>query len=574
MAVRSGSLRRRSYGKNIRNLQKAYTEKKTHNKRKKGKPGKACARPHHIHTRKEKVTHPMREQLKRLISAAAAICLLPGMTAAPYSGVPCYALTVSAAAASAAQYGQSAAFAEAVQRIEEGACGLYTDRDGTLPEQPLAVGTALNKYQTYFVRTTNGGGWNGRQCYIYSQGVYSQLFDALPCNGQYDSESTRTVLQGPAEITPQVLSEHHVMPGAYLRTTVNEDGSFNGGAGHSLIILGYDAEQITVLEGNADGWGAITESTISYEEFAHRFTTGCKPTPRTVTHIIQPDESVYLARYGMCYSDLPEIPPAPAPEEPAGTEPEFSEPCTPDADHPAPSVIREYVPQTEPAVTAAETTAVTAAETTSAASVTEAVAVTAAATTVTAAAETAPETVAAVYQQPLTASEPALMMPPAYTAEPIRVSRKSTQIALFLPDARSFRWSSSDPAVAQVDETGKVTVRGNGNAVITASREETRYEFPVCAQLVSWTELGDINMDGSPDPGDANIALAMYVESLVGNTGRAALTEEQFARADVDDNGVISIEDAQNILLFYVEYTLSGNGKSPMETWAKLLNLE
>lgn len=506
----------------------------------------------------------MREQLKRLISAAAAICLLPGMTAAPYSGVPCYALTVSAAAASAAQYGQSAAFAEAVRRIEEGACGLYTDRDGTLPEQPLAVGTALNKYQTYYVRTTNGGGWNGRQCYIYSQGVYSQLFDALPLNGQYDSESARVVLQGPAEITPQVLYGHRVMPGAYLRTTANEDGSFNGSAGHSLIILGYDAEQITVLEGNADGWGAITESTITYEEFAHRFTRDCKPAARTVTHVIQPDESVYLARYGMMFDDLPEIPftPEPAETEPAESGPELSYPGTPYAGHPAPDVIREYVPQTEPAVTAAKTTT------------TAAVTTTKVTTTVTTPAVTVPETAATEYQQPMTASETVLMMPPAYTAEPIRVSRKSTQIALFLPDARSFKWSSSDPDIAQVDGTGKVTVRGNGTAVITASREGTRYEFPICAQIVSWTELGDINMDGSADPGDANIALTLYVESLVGNTARTELTGEQFARADVDDNGVISIEDAQNILLFYVEYTLSGNCKSPVEAWAKLLNLE
>ncbi len=564
MAVRSGSLRRRSYGKNIRNLQKAYTEKKTHNKRKKGKPGKACARPYHIHTRKEKVTHPMREQLKRLISAAAAICLLPGMTAAPYSGVPCYALTVSAAAASAAQYGQSAAFAEAVQRIEEGACGLYTDRDGTLPAQ-LAVGTALNKYQTYFVRTSDGGGWNGKQCYIYAQGVYSQLFDALPCNGQLDSVSACVVLHGPAEITPQVLYEHHVMPGAYLRTTVNADGSFNSNAGHSLIILGYDAEQITVLEGNADGQGAITESTISYKDFADWFTTG---RGRTVTHIIQPDESVYLQRYGMRYSDLPEIPLTPEPEEtaPAASEPEFSEPCTPDENHPAPDVIREYVEQTEPVVTEAETTVT--------ATVTEAVTTTEA-TTVTEAAETAPETDASEYQQPLTASEPVLQkMPAAYTAEPIHVSRKSTQIALFLPEARSYKWSSSDPAVAQVDETGRVSIRGNGTAVITAVREGTCYEFPVNAQIVSWAELGDINMDGTADPGDANIALTMYVESLAGNSSAAALTAEQYARADTDDNGSITIEDAQNILLFYVEYILSGKGRSPMETWTKLLNLE
>ena len=518
----------------------------------------------------------MREQIKRLISAAAAICLLPGMTAAPYSGVPCYAVTASAAAASAAQYGQSAAFAAKVQQIEEGACGLYLDRDGTLPENPLAVGTALNKYQTYFVRTTSGDSWNGRQCYIYSQGVYSQLFDALPLNGTCDTASARTVLQGPAEITPDVLYEARVMPGAYLRTTANENGSFNGSAGHSLIILGYDESQITILEGNADGYGLIRRATMSYEEFAHQFTTGWG---RTVTHIIQPDESVYITRYGMIFEDLPYHPATTAPA------PAAAAPVTIVGKNSLNAEIPESIPPRTTAAAAVTTAAATKATTAAATTVTTAAATTAATTTVTtvttAAATTVtakaeiPETAAPVLQQPLPVSEPAPgLLSSVCTADPIRVTRKTTQIALFLPDAKSYVWSSSAPETAQVDENGKVTIRGNGRAVITAERGDLHYEFPILAQIVSWSELGDINLDGSADPSDAAFALSLYVESLVNSGQKTELTDVQFSRADVDDNGIVSIEDAQNILRFYVEYTLSGAGKSPMETWARLLNLD
>ena len=483
--------------------------------------------------------------MKRLLSAAAALCMLPGMAVLPTFGYTASAETtaVVTAAASAVSYRQSPALAALVQRIEEGACGLYLDnQEWTEPEEPLAVGTSLNTQQKYYVKTSTGQ-WNGKQCYIYSQGVYSRLFDALPGNGTWDSALTRTVLQGPAEITPQVLAEARVMPGAYLRTTTDtENGTFNGGAGHSLIILGYDDTTITILEGNADGCGLIREATMSYEEFAHQFTTGWN---RTVTHIIQPDASVYSERFGLNYSYIAPVTTAPPAETASATT--YTEAVT------VPVTAAAAVTTTTEAVTTTTvtTTAVTTVTTTTA----------------------APETTALPLM--LAASPaPAQLLPPVYTADPIRVTRKTTQIALFLPEAKSYSWSSSNPGIVQVDETGRVTVRGNGKAVITAVRGEQRYVFPIEAQVISWTELGDINLDGAVDPVDATLALQIYVESLVQEGGISEMTEVQLCRADVDDNGEVSVEDAQNILRFYVEYTLSGTGSSPMETWAMLLGLE
>ncbi len=493
--------------------------------------------------------------------------MLPGMAVLPSFGYTASAETaaVVTAAASAVSYQQSAALAALVQRIEEGACGLYLDnQEWTEPEEPLAVGTNLNTQQRYYVRTTTGLSQWGKQCYIYSQGVYSQLFDALPLNGNSYSVKqpfngnddillARTVLQGPAEITPQVLAEAKVMPGAYLRTTTDtETGKFNGSAGHSLIILGYDDTTITVLEGNANGMGAIAESTISYEEFAHRFTTGWN---RTVTHIIQPDADVYEKRFGLTYSYA--APPAPAEENAA--------PVTTAAETATAPVTAAAVTTT----TAAVTTSATTAATTTTAAVTTAAASTVLTTTTTAAPQTT------ILQPRLLASAaPAQLLPAVYTADPIRVTRKTTKVALFLPDAKRFTWSSSDTNIVQVDENGKVTVRQNGKAVITAASSEMRYAFPIEVQVVSWAELGDINLDGSVDPADATLALQIYVDTLVGSGLRDEMTDVQLAHADVDDNGEVSVEDAQNILRFYVEYTLSESGLSPMETWARLLGME
>ena len=496
--------------------------------------------------------------MKRLLSAAAALCMLPGMAVLPSVGYTACAETaaVVTAAASAVSYRQSAALAALVQRIEEGACGLYLDsQEWAEPEEPLAVGTRLNTQQKYFVKTTTGQ-WSGKQCYIYSQGVYSQLFDAIPGNGTWDSALTRKVLQGPAEITPQVLAEARVMPGAYLRTTTDtENGSFNGGAGHSLIILGYDDTTVTILEGNADGWGLIREATMSYEEFAHQFTAGWN---RTVTHIIQPDASVYAERFGLTYSYVaPETTAPPAAEAPATT-------------------YTEAVPVPVTAATAVTTTTAATVTTTAATTVTTTTAATVTTTAATTVITTAAASETTVPLEPMLGASPApvQLLPPVYTADPIRVTRKTTQVALFLPEAKSFSWSSSNPEIVQVDETGKVTVRCNGKAVITAVRGDQRYVFPIEAQVISWAELGDINLDGAVDPVDATLALQIYVESLVQDGGISEMTDVQMSRADVDDNGEVSVEDAQNILRFYVEYTLSGTGTSPMETWAWLLGLE
>ncbi len=560
----SNTLRNQSRGER---KQKANIYRRNIKQKKKRENRESLCSPTTSTHRKEKVTHPMREQMKRLLSAAAALCMLPGMAVLPSFGYTASAETaaVVTAAASAVSYQQSAALAALVQRIEEGACGLYLDnQEWTEPEEPLAVGTNLNTQQRYYVRTTTGLSQWGKQCYIYSQGVYSQLFDALPLNGNSYSVKqpfngnddillARTVLQGPAEITPQVLAEAKVMPGAYLRTTTDtETGKFNGSAGHSLIILGYDDTTITVLEGNANGMGAIAESTISYEEFAHRFTTGWN---RTVTHIIQPDADVYEKRFGLTYSYA--APPAPAEENAA--------PVTTAAETATAPVTAAAVTTT----TAAVTTSATTAATTTTAAVTTAAASTVLTTTTTAAPQTT------ILQPRLLASAaPAQLLPAVYTADLIRVTRKTTKVALFLPDAKRFTWSSSDTNIVQVDENGKVTVRQNGKAVITAASSEMRYAFPIEVQVVSWAELGDINLDGSVDPADATLALQIYVDTLVGSGLRDEMTDVQLAHADVDDNGEVSVEDAQNILRFYVEYTLSESGLSPMETWARLLGME
>ncbi|MBR5362224.1 MAG: dockerin type I repeat-containing protein [Oscillospiraceae bacterium] len=93
--------------------------------------------------------------------------------------------------------------------------------------------------------------------------------------------------------------------------------------------------------------------------------------------------------------------------------------------------------------------------------------------------------------------------------------------------------------------------------------------------------LGDINDDGSVSVEDAQLALLEYVNAMTGLESH--LAEKQKLAGDINGDNEISVEDAQNILLYYVSNTLSGQnikwdellGKSkPSEPMPFLLKLK
>ena len=77
--------------------------------------------------------------------------------------------------------------------------------------------------------------------------------------------------------------------------------------------------------------------------------------------------------------------------------------------------------------------------------------------------------------------------------------------------------------------------------------------------------LGDINDDGEVSVEDAQLALLEYVNAMTGL--ESSLTDKQKLAGDVNGDKEISVEDAQTILLYYVSNTLSGESV----TWDDLL---
>ena len=493
----------------------------------------------------------MKEQLKRILAAAAVCCTLTGATLAPAAGAPVSAAgNMSAAAgtvsAAAVKYTDSASFAERVQSIIEGNCGVYADSALTVPVS-LPVGSALNTWQTYFV-DAGGAGWSGMQCYIYAQGVYSVLFGVMPGNGGTNTSRVQTVLSGVQEITAETLYSHQVMPGAYLRTTANADLSFNGSAGHSMILLGYTETTVTVLEGNADGFGAIELNTFTYPAFNDRFTTGKS---RGVSQVIQPDASVYAAEYGIYFSGGNGMLPLAVSKE----------------DSSAPAVTSVLKNAAAPTVTTAKTTlsaATTPAETTTAEVTT---------VTTTSEATTAEATTAATTAETTAAA----------TAEPAGFTKVCTDMIIeseldapiFLPveDAEQYEWSTDNPEVAVLIWDGIVFTRQYGTAVISAVRGNERFDFEICVDAVNWESLGDVNEDGCTDPMDALLVMNVYM-----NQAMRQRCEEQpqiaLALADVDGSGGVDLVDAQLILKYYVNTALVNSSMTAREAWNATLSLQ
>ncbi len=189
-----------------------------------------------------------------------------------------------------------------MESVFAGNINLAMDADGTPVTTSLAVSSSLDIRTTYYAYNSRTS-LSGMQCYIYAQAAYAALFDDLPYHGagtiSYNN-SIQVMGQAPT-VDYTLFAASRVMPGAYLRTTIEQDGTYNGSNGHSLIILGYNADGLTILEGNADSKGLIRIASYTWDNFNASVLTRYG---RVISHVIQPDAAFYEAQYGMIFETM------------------------------------------------------------------------------------------------------------------------------------------------------------------------------------------------------------------------------------------------------------------------------
>ena len=217
--------------------------------------------------------------LSIILFSALTLCALPFLSA------PANALgnvITDPAEVAGSDYTDSPALANKLDAIFEGEAGIYYDYSCTaLVDTPLGSSPVKNNGIYMYASPVGETAEDiGTSCWIYAKGVYHTLFGEST-NGS-NSEELYLDGTGSRSLTYENLQAWGVrpMPGALIRAS-----------GHSMILLHYDADTITIVDGNGDGNGLVAVRVYSWDRMGEY-----------VEYIIQPESSYYADLYGwgMC----------------------------------------------------------------------------------------------------------------------------------------------------------------------------------------------------------------------------------------------------------------------------------
>ena len=198
-------------------------------------------------------------------------------------------------------YTSSSALATELDAVFAGDIDIYTDSNCS-NEVKMPVGSRMSMSTQYYVKSkTTGNNASGWQCYIYANAVYNKLFKEWVGHGGSFAHSRNVVSSGINKLSYDILKNAGVRSGAYVRTTTNSSGAFDGNSGHSFIILSYNESQISYIEGNGDAAGLIRITNRSWDELNNIQLSGAG---RYIAHIVQPTDAYYDSLYGNEESDV------------------------------------------------------------------------------------------------------------------------------------------------------------------------------------------------------------------------------------------------------------------------------
>lgn len=231
--------------------------------------------------------------------AVALILLLATLAVA----VPFYDFTEVSASSyikdykkvSGSQFTSSDKLAAKLNQVFAGKIGLYTSSSYSKSVTAPIGCSKMNKKSLYYIKgNSTGAGNNGRQCYIYANAVYNTLYNEWVGRGT-SLKNSKIVIKGGSTFSYKQFVKAGVKCGAYVRTTGNKNGSYSGSVAHSFVILGYNEETVTYIEGNADGKGLVRVTKCTWSELNKAQTTGRK---RYICHVVQPTDAYYNSLYG------------------------------------------------------------------------------------------------------------------------------------------------------------------------------------------------------------------------------------------------------------------------------------
>ncbi|MBP0989215.1 MAG: leucine-rich repeat protein [Oscillospiraceae bacterium] len=156
----------------------------------------------------------------------------------------------------------------------------------------------------------------------------------------------------------------------------------------------------------------------------------------------------------------------------------------------------------------------------------------------------------------------------AIGSAPVQTSSETTAVTTTTTATTSAKTTTTATTTA-VTTTAPVTVSSTTTTAKTTtvtSATETTVTTTVTQNPTHDIPLGDFDYNGKIEADDAQKVLNVYAEIVAGNDPN--LTDMHKEVADVNKDGTVDVIDAQYILIFYVEFTVSGNYSI---TWEQII---
>lgn len=211
-----------------------------------------------------------------------SVYILPAMTLQAYADQTDYCWITDRNEVDGSDYSGSAALANALNSILDGSAGIYYDAELTqMVNTKLGTSRVPNNGVNMYVGTYGDDQTDvGTSCWIYANGVYFTLFGEGTGCGTAGENSEKLNISSTANrnfsydnfVSWGVRPE----PGALIRTQ----------CGHSLIVLDYNEEYITILDGNGNGQGLVSIRVMRWTHQGFR-----------ARYIIQPSQTHFDSLY-------------------------------------------------------------------------------------------------------------------------------------------------------------------------------------------------------------------------------------------------------------------------------------
>lgn len=217
--------------------------------------------------------------MKKLLTGILTALIVLMLTTPVYAALPTgTGIVKDPSAVSGSEFSSKSSIARKLDKMFAGNIGLYKDKKKTqLVDAALGTSNVPNNGRMQFWGPTPGGG--GTSCFAYANAFYGHFYDGVYPHRTINGNHKKVKATG--RITYKNFVKWGVRDDAavYIR-----EGN------HSIIVLHYDENYITYVDGNGDGKGLIALRKVAWGHYSGTNIFNQKP-----SLIVQPTTAYFAA---------------------------------------------------------------------------------------------------------------------------------------------------------------------------------------------------------------------------------------------------------------------------------------